>query len=100
MGGQQLLPGLSGFLLPGKYAALEVSTVQDSGMRRHSVGVVICCHGATQSSSTSRVCESFMDPAYMTSQRYKMSSMDAVARVSRIWHDAWISDCVFYAHKS
>ncbi|KAG7844948.1 hypothetical protein KL941_003688 [Ogataea angusta] len=27
------------------------------------------------------VCESFMDPAYMTSQWYKMSSIDAVARV-------------------
>ncbi|KAG7824887.1 hypothetical protein KL920_005426 [Ogataea angusta] len=72
VGGQQLLPGLSGFLLSGKYAASEVSAVQDSGMRSHSVGcrdLLSRCYAIQL--DVSRVCESFMDPAYMTSQRLR-----------------------------
>ncbi|KAH3663507.1 hypothetical protein OGAPHI_004908 [Ogataea philodendri] len=72
--------GYLGFCYPANMLLQRFPLSKTLGCAVLAWGVVICCHGATQSSSTFLlcrtllgVCESFMDPAYMimTSQWYK-----------------------------
>ncbi|KAG7897966.1 hypothetical protein KL907_005391 [Ogataea polymorpha] len=78
--GSSFYLGYLGFCYPASMLLQRFPLSKTLGCAVIAWGVVICCHGATQSSSTFLlcrtllgVCESFMDPAYMimTSQWYK-----------------------------